>query len=168
MNPLKLIVYTSAILGLLMVSTCTAVAGTEKEKQENKQQFVELLPKDFRPAFSRETVIKLNAIVRRSYDVINEYDAIIGETYSNVMKASKNDTGQQHITDTKKQLSVIQNLQSRSDSALSDMMLAVDMLKKSGEDHNEAILAGMVNFVKDVQKEIAKKNNELNTLLENT
>jgi hypothetical protein len=84
------------------------------------------------------------------------------------MKASKNDTGQQHITDTKKQLSVIQNLQSRSDSALSDMMLAVDMLKKSGEDHNEAILAGMVNFVKDVQKEIAKKNNELNTLLENT
>jgi uncharacterized membrane protein len=165
MSHLKVIVKMLAVLGLFMAMACTAIASTKNENKEGQQQFVELLPKDFKPAFSRETVIKLNAIVRRSYDVINEYDAIIERTYNNVMQASKSELNQQHQADTKQQILVIRNLEHRSNLALSDMMSAVEILKKSGEEHNKAILAGMVNFVKDVNKEVSKKNAEINQLL---
>ena len=45
------------------------------------------------------------------------------------------------------------------------MMSAVEVLKKSGEEHNKAVLAGMINFVQDVDNEISKKNVELDSLL---
>ena len=83
----------------------TASNVTLADNTNNKQQFVELLPKDFRPAFTKETVIKLNAIVRRSYDVINEYDAIIEQTYNSAMQASKVKTNTQYQTDAQQKLS---------------------------------------------------------------
>ncbi|TDF36609.1 hypothetical protein EYS14_17975 [Alteromonadaceae bacterium M269] len=160
----QLILKVLISLSLSMTLTSIAVAETEKEKQEH-QKFIELLPKDFRPAFTRETVIKLNAIVRRSYDVINQYDSVIAKTYSDAMQASGKEATVQFKSEAKKQVSEIAQLEQRSDAALSDMMDAVKVLKKSGEEYNEAVLAGMVNFVKDVNEEITKKNTELNTLI---
>jgi hypothetical protein len=146
----------------------TASNVTLADNTNNKQQFVELLPKDFRPAFTKETVIKLNAIVRRSYDVINEYDAIIEQTYNSAMQASKVKTNTQYQTDAQQKLSKVKQLQQRSGLALSDMMSAVEVLRKSGEEHNKAVLAGMINFVKDVDQEISRKNAEIDTLLNKT
>jgi hypothetical protein len=165
MTILNLIAKTLFMLSLCISITCSAIAGSKEELQESQQKFVELLPKDFKPAFTRETVIKLNAIVRRSYNVINEYDAVIEKTYSSVMQISKSEADQQKITETKQQVSVIQNLEQRSSVALSDMMSAVGVLKRSGEEHNKAILAGMIDFVKDVNQEISKKNAKMNSLL---
>lgn len=164
MNPFALMIKILVIPSLIAMMSHVAMADTAKEKQD-RQQFVELLPKDFKPAFTRETVIKLNAIVRRSYDAINEYDAVIEKTYTKIMQASESESNQQYGDDTRQQLSTIQKLADRSSLALSDMTSAVDVLRKSGEEHNEAILAGMIDFVQDVNREINKKNKEMHKLI---
>lgn len=113
-----------------------------------------LLPVDFKPAFTRSTVIKLNEIVKRSYSVINEYDDLIKTQQirhmdeplitvsSNVMQPKK-------LDETK-----IKALQNRAYTAHQDMQRAVTQLRSSDEYYNKAVLAGMQNFVKDVNIEV--------------
>jgi len=137
------------------------------EQAKSKQKIVELLPEDFKPAFTRETVIKLNAIVRRSYDVIDEYDAIIDDVRGAVEQAVSTEMAEQETPEEAEQkIAQITTLAERSKHALSDMMAAVKKLKASDEEYNTAILAGMIDFVEDVEREISAEGVKLEEMLE--
>jgi len=131
---------------------CVSVGSTMHVFAERvaieKPKAIELLPKDFQPAFTREVVTKLNAIVRRSYNSINEYD-VISQQVGNAKELSQ------------QQLAKISELAEESQSALRDMMATVKKLEASGERYNAAILAGMIDFVKSVEKEITARQSRL-------
>lgn len=139
---------------------------TTAAKQEQPfEHIVKLLPEDFRPAFTRETVIKLNTIVKRSYAVINEFDALTKELENSLSKVD-NATPESKLTSIgNKQMLVLKTLEIRSKSALTDMMKAVATLKASDEYYNSAVLAGMVKFVKTVEQEVNDQSVFLNELL---
>jgi hypothetical protein len=135
-----------------------SAAMAEGKKPASAQELVELYPTDFKPAFTRNTVIKLNAIVHRSYDVINTYDAIIADV-KQTMAQSEN--ASRMSPEAKAQLQRIAGLAKESKKILMDMNAAVDELTASKEDYNAAILAGMVDFVQDVEREISKQEKQL-------
>lgn len=142
----------SLILCLLMVSGFVQAKQTEASlAPKAEQEIVALAPEHFKPAFTKATVIKMNAIVQRSLDVINEYDSIIAEIKNN---ADPNNA---------KQLERINDLSMRSKLVLKDMLAAEKELKESDEVYNSAIFAGMKDFVSDVEREISTQS-ELLTL----
>lgn len=126
------------------------------QKTEAGKEIVELQPRDFKPAFTRDTVIKLNEIVRRSHAVISQYDEIVKGIRASVKAASP---------EAKGKVSQIGALAKESKVALSDMMDAVKVLKASGEEYNSAILAGMIDFVQDVEREVSAQQVTLEKIL---
>ena len=141
------------------------IADDEAVDGVTRQKFVELFPSDLKPAFTQNTVVKLNAIVRRSLDAINEYDEIIKDVRVAVDKVVTENA----VPDLKEQagqkVAQITVLDQASKSALSDMMAAATELRNSDEVFNRAILAGMVDFVEDVEREIAAQQIKLTKIL---
>lgn len=158
-NPLNLLTIVAVLsAGLFMSGTALA----QEEQPKNAQELVELYPTDFKPAFSRNTVIKLNAIVHRSYDVINTYDAIIADV-KQTMEQSEN--ASRMSPEAKMKLQKIASLAKESKKILTDMNSAIDELNASKEDYNAAILAGMLDFVQDVEREITKQEMQLKGMI---
>lgn len=104
----------------------------------------EILPEDIAPTFTRETVIKLNAIVQSSLDTIDAYDEL--------RRSVKNDRS---LLDTDTTKAALTEMDGVAKQALKDMQGEVDRLKQSDEIYNEVVLAGMVTFVTKVEAEIA-------------
>jgi len=130
-----------------------------------RQKFVELFPSDIKPAFTQSTVLKLNAIVRRSLDAINEYDEIIKEVRIAVDKAVSENVVPGLKEQAEQKIAQITVLSEVSKSALGDMMIAVKKLRHSDELFNRAILAGMIDFVEDVEREISAQQAKLEKML---
>lgn len=128
----------------------SGLVHAEKSVDQKGQQVVELAPEDFKPSFTKSTVIKLNAIVSRSLDVINEYDSIIGE-----MKQSSDPKSIEN------QIRRVDQLSEQSTLILTDMLAAEKELKASDEVYNSAILAGMKDFVSDVEREVTERSAKL-------
>lgn len=122
------------------------VSSTEK----HTQNIVKITPDKFQPAFSKETVIKLNGIVSRQLNVIDEYDAVM----SKARKAMKDSTDIQK-TQLSQYSDIIDALSQRAKINLKDMTAAKKELIASEEKYNEATLAGMMTFVTNVDKEIS-------------
>ena len=136
----------------------TAPLSTAKDQSATRQHsggIQEILPDDFRPAFTRDTVIKLNGIVERSYLVISELDQLRGELRgSSLSDASAMARSGRNLND--RQSARIASLHQRSRAALKDMNAAVDQLQAGEEYYNSAVLAGMVMFVNDVEQEVSQ------------
>ena len=156
------------VVSSLLITTCLLSITACEHAQEsnssvssteaNTQNIVKITPDKFQPAFSKETVIKLNAIVSRQLAVVDEYDAVI----------SKARMAMQSSTDNKQaQLSqysdIIDALSQRSKVNLSDMTAAKTELIASDESYNEATLAGMMTFVTSVDKEISTQSDLLHS-----
>lgn len=95
--------------------------------------------------FTKERVIMLNAIVRKSLDIINEYDDV-RRAFEKTDNASSADFQSKLKEFSKKALAV----RNEMDEAKKDLV-------SSGEKYNEAIFAGMVKFVVDVDNELRNK-----------
>jgi len=113
---------------------------------------------NFHPAFTKNTVLKLNAIVSKSLDVINEYDSVMGQ----VRRVKKTPIEEQNLSN---EIERINQLSSQSKQILSEMLLAEKVLKDSDEVFNRAILAGMVDFVSDVEREVTAQSQLLSQSL---
>lgn len=127
------------------------------------EHIVELLPKDFRPAFTKETVVKLNAIVKRAYAVINEFDATTRSLQSSLTQT--NSGPEQVSAITKKHTALVDALNQRAKAALSDMDKAVETLKASNEYYNPAVLSGMRTFVQKVHDEVSAESTAFTQLM---
>ncbi len=103
---------------------------------------------DYKSPFTEETVLKLNAIVRRSKTTADEFDRL--------MYARTKDK-----VDKEQSLSRIEELSVAAATALSDIRTAVKELETSGEDYDQALLIRMVRFVRQVDNDIKKKIRDL-------
>lgn len=152
--------------GLLLSSS---MVFSENSQEKNvKQDIVELAPSDFKPSFTKDTVIKLNGIVARSLDVINEYDSVIGSVRESVEHGTKAPKSESTTSDLNTDIARINILSERSQRILADMVDAEKELKESGEHYNGAILAGMMDFVMDVEREISAQSAQLINSLSKT
>ncbi len=155
-------------LFVLLLVTCgftghSAIA--EEADTVARKKIVELLPEDFQPAFTKETVVKLNAIVRRSFDAINEYDDNIKKIRTVVSESAKSGASKESMEMAQQKLAHVKVLNEKSKAALKDMMAAATELRNSDEIYNKAILAGMIDFVEDVEREISAQQNKLEKML---
>ena len=104
-----------------------------------------------RPAFEKDTVIKLNAIVRRSLDTANAYTAEIRAIRAAVA-ADADGADAETKAAAQDGLEKLDAWYAEALSAQHDMNGAVAELEESGEDYSEEILAGMVQYVNDVER----------------
>ena len=140
----------------------TIIFGCEsKTKQKNSAQehtsasqskIIKLSPDDITPAFRRDTVIKLNAIVSKQLEVITEFDRV-KNLYKHNDRTSEKEKTQYY--------SVISRLVAQAKANEKDLMDAKYQLDQSGEHYNKPTLAGMISFVKDVEQEISNYNKSL-------
>lgn len=156
------------LLGMVFAvsSSMMSIAFAEESSGGVTKEFVELFPEDLQPAFTQSTVLKLNAIVQRSLDAITEYDEIIEDVRIAVEKAVslKEVPGLKEIAQEK--VAMVSALDESAKSALKDMQAAATELRNSDEVYNSALLYGMVDFVEDVEREIAAQHNKLEKMLE--
>ncbi len=155
---------------LLAIAACTGVGNMaladQSASQTDEREFIELFPSDIKAPFTQETVTKLNEIVRRSYDAINEYDDVIEGIRVSVKKASSKQTVPGLKQRAEEKVEKIYSLDEASKTALTDMVLAAKELRGSDEVYNAAILEGMMQFVEEVEREISTERNHLDNLLE--
>ncbi len=105
------------------------------------------------PAFAtQETVLKLNALTRRSLVVINEYDSIIRNVRDAVDHAVM--TGQARL-EAEQKIALITVLSEQASLVHSDMTDAAEALRNGDERFSGSILFGMTDFVLDVAREIS-------------
>jgi hypothetical protein len=153
-------------------ATLAGGAGTQPRTQpasarppEAASGFVRIDPEDLRPAFTRETVIRLNAIVRRSLEAIEEYDDAIGEIRASARAAGRDGATGTIRRDAERGLAQLRDLSARSRSALRDMNAEITRLEGSGETYNKTILAGMAHFVRTVESEIRAEKEQITAQL---
>lgn len=111
------------------------------------------VPENYSPAFERDTVIGLNEIVRRSLTVIEEYDAM-KRSISRATEAAP-------APSVDEQRALLEDMDARAAQALEDITADAARLEASDEVYNAAILAGMVDFVTDVDREVSAALSEL-------
>ncbi|AWF80865.1 hypothetical protein BTJ40_08640 [Microbulbifer sp. A4B17] len=115
---------------------------------------VALASNDIKAAFERDTVIKLNSIVRRSLVTIRQYDAEIKTVRENNLVMTRDSVNEDQVAAARSSLAKLQEWNLEASQALKDMNAAVAELEASDEYYNAAILAGMVRFVETVATEI--------------
>ena len=104
--------------------------------------------------FTRATVIKLNAIVRRSLDTIDAYDAQLDTMRAAIDEAAKGGATDEVIARAQAELTALAELKAQAAAAKGDMTDAVEALQASEENYNANILQGMIIFVNRVDEEI--------------
>jgi hypothetical protein len=159
----KLFPQMSAFLLAIFLIIPSVYAETEI-KARNDQEIVELQPEDFKPAFTEETVLKLNAIVRKSLEVIREYTNNIKNIRATIEQATQASASDEAKSIAQKNVDTLGKLSKRSKDALAEMTTAATELKNSDELFNPTLLHGMVDFVEDVEREITSEYNELSSL----
>ncbi|MGF1544404.1 MAG: hypothetical protein ACFB00_07890 [Parvularculaceae bacterium] len=132
-----------------------AEATRPTEEDGEKRTLLRQIPVEQAHApFTRETVTKLNAIVRRSLDAVNEDDEDLETMRAAVDAAAAEDATDEARAQASEAVQTLMALKERSAGALADMDAAVAELKASDEKFNENILEGMIIFVRRVEKEI--------------
>lgn len=153
---------TAAALLVTLALGCGAadagVTGSRTPAAPAQRGTVEIGLEHLRPSFTRDTVIRLNAIVARSLATIREYDGEIGELRRSVERALADGSHRSAATAGLEKLGAFEQ---RSKRALDDMQRAVKKLRASDERYNAAILAGMVDFVEDVESELRHERERL-------
>ena len=125
------------------------------------REFAEISADQFSPAFTRDTVIKLNGIVRRSLDTIRAFDSEINAIRTAINASLVDDASEDTQNSAKTALQKVAAWRDAAQAAQKDMNAAVDELKASGETYNVTLLAGMVDFVDDVAAELTAEAESL-------
>ena len=123
-------------------------ANDETGQDRNDPSVITFKEGDYKSPFTKETVLKLNAIVQRSKTTVDEFDRL--------MYARTKDK-----VDKEQSLTRIEELSQAAAIALSDIRTAVKELEASGEDYDQALLIRMVRFVRRVDNDIEKKIRDL-------
>lgn len=169
--------YPILAAGLLMLAGCSGGSETTASKERIEadapargasegRAFTAIEIDAMRPAFAKETVIKLNAIVRRSLDTANEFTRAARAIRASVDAAVEENAEEETIAKARQGIDRIENWHQRALSAQADMNAAVGDLKNSDEIYNEEILAGMLKYVNDVERMLREESQALSGRLE--
>lgn len=101
-------------------------------------------------SFTNDEILRLNAIVRRSLNVINEFDSIRGSGLIN------------------NSISRIRELSEQARNALSDYVIAREEIETGARNNNEifnlrarSVFAGQLDFVEDINRELSAELNKM-------
>ncbi len=178
-NPLIFLLLTCFATMPLVSSQATAQSNQPATKSEAEaapkkgvaasspdDQFKELGLENFRSAFTRETVLKLNAIVSRSLDTVTKYDDEIPKIEIAVARASGPDADDKARRDAEAGVALVKTLSEQASAAHADMLVASEQVRTSGEIYNAPLLSGMNRFVRRVDEEIREKLQALTATLD--
>lgn len=148
---------------------CSSIDGSSAEAQNsatgNKAaeapQFVEQGVNELSSPFTRETVLKLNAIVARSKDSIDTFDKIIPDIRKSVDAAAAS----RNAKAADAAMAQLNQLRQKAKQEVTEMKAAEAVVRSSGEKYNDVILSAMVGFVVGVEDEIGDEINALNKQL---
>ena len=137
--------------------TISSAAQPGKIEQEARQkpnaEFVELGEDEVDAPFTRERVIQLNAIVRRSLVLVEEFDDQVPAIRTSVADGTD--------AEAEAAMAKLQAMSERSKAVIADITAAEKDILSTGEKYNDAILAGMVGFIDDVDKELDEEIEQL-------
>ena len=125
------------------------------------ERFVEVGIDQLSSPFTKDTVLKLNAIVGRSKLIIDRFDASIPTIRKAVAAGAAADATPQVKRRANASLGDLDGLAAGASADLADMKRAERQIRASGEKYNEPILAAMVRFVADVDDELRTEHREL-------
>ena len=150
------------ISSVLLTSACTDRPFiTERQNVQQNKEIVELQPNNFKPAFTRDTVIKLNSIVSRQLAVVDEYDAMIG-SLRNSIKENITQPKKERSASIQAKMNRVADLVQKAKLNLADLTEAEKEIIENKEHYNKATFAGMMDFVKKVEKELSTEQLSLN------
>lgn len=148
-----------------------AVAETSKEANSERplytrqdvpgsvqgREVTEVTMDEIKPAFTEETVLELNAIVRRSLKAAGEYSRSVKPVRAAVSASQSAEASAAQREAAAVGLDKLRRLHDRAIAARKDMDAAAEELMSSGESYSEELLAGMVKYVHDVEVSLAKE-----------
>lgn len=164
----------AAVLFLLFLTACGGARQVSSIEVANPQttagapedrELVELGLDDFSSPFSKETVLKLNAIVGRSLAAIKEYDGALPAVQDSVAASLADRRSAGARAKARENIAHVERLADEATDARDDLRAAEEELKASGEKYNEVILAGMIIFVEKVDDELRQAAAELSARL---
>jgi hypothetical protein len=148
-------------------SEATAAAGKTKAAQEaprgaiEGREFSAIESDAMHPAFTEVTVIKLNAIVRRSLDTANEFTGSVRAIRASVDAATTESASDEDAAEARGNLRQIGRWHEEARAAQADMTAAAEELRASDEIYNEEILTGMIKYVDDVERMLRQEQQNL-------
>ena len=125
------------------------------------EKFVELQPDQLSSPFTKPTVLKLNAIVRRSKAVIDEFDHSIPAIRKAVSAGAAKSASATTKAHARTEFARVVAMRQQAAVASADMKKAEHIVRTSGEKFNDTILSAMVQFVMDVDHELANEKAQL-------
>lgn len=138
--------------GLGKPQTATATSPPAERPQFAEQELGQL-----RSPFTKETVLKLNAIVARSKKTIDRFDREVPGIREAIAAAGKSPAGR---SKGKTAMARLNGLAIEDQTELHDIKRAEAQVRSSGEKYNDVILSAMVAFVTDVKTEIGEEESK--------
>lgn len=126
-----------------------------------REQFVEQGPDQLSSPFTKTTVLRLNAIVRKSKDIIDRFDRDIPGIRASVAAGARRGAAPAARARAQTQLGALAALSERARVNLAEMKRAEHRVRTSGEKFNDTILSAMVAFCIDVDSELRTEHRDL-------
>ena len=163
-----------ALLATAVLPSCKASVDLPKTNATNADSSkypaghpLSALDKDgtAKSAFDNETVLRLNAIVRRSRDLIDEFDKTVPEIRTSVAAAKGAAAGSPQMQKAQAGLAKLGQMYEVTKTDRTELAVEGDKLSKSGKYYDIVIFSGMTTFVTKVEAELSDEIKDLNAKL---
>ena len=164
----------TALLAIAVLPSCKAASDLPKTSAVNadSSQYPPGHPLSARDkdgtaksAFDNETVLRLNAIVRRSRDLIDEFDKTVPEIRAAVTAAKGAAAGSVQMQKAQAGLAKLGQMYEVAKTDKNELAAEGDALSKSGKYYDVVIFSGMGTFVTKVEAELSDEIKDLNAKL---
>ena len=166
---------TTAFIAAIMLSSCkaapqlaTAAAPTNADSSNLKPgDPLSPLDKDgsAKSAFDNVTVLRLNAIVQRSKDMIDEFDKVAPEMRASVDAAKGKAANSPETQKARTSLTRLGEMHTITQAAKTDLAAEGQKLADSQKYYDVVVFSGMVTFVQKVEGELSDEIKDLNAKL---
>lgn len=157
----SLLLALSLLLASLSVQAQTSAEVESLPGRIENRQFGAVELDQMQPFFTQDTVLKLNAIVRRSLTVADAYAEQIKGIRLSVAAAAKADADEDARELAANEVEKVTNWHSAANVAMKDIDAAAKALRASDEVFNENLLAGMIAYCHNVEAALEKESSNL-------
>lgn len=161
-------IFLSVLLGLTALAAAnaqTAAPSTTGQAPRTpppvREKFVEQGKDQLSSPFTKPTVLKLNAIVQKSKDIIDRFDHDIPAIRKSVAAGASRGATAAARARGATSLGALFALSERARVNLAEMKRAERGVRTSGEKYNDTILSAMVAFCVDVDTELRTEHRQL-------
>lgn len=130
-----------------------------------REKFIEQGAGDVSSPFTKPTVLKLNAIVQKSKDIIDRFDHQIPAIRTAVAVGAKPGATPAARARATSSMAALHAMSERARVNLAAMKQAEHVVRTSGEKYNDTILSAMVAFCVDVDTELRNEDRQLSAQL---